>query len=100
MGGLLAVNPALVDFGEVQQNRESAVVPIELKNEGNEQISVTGFAGLTSDFALSQATVMIPPNGTATVGATMTVGPAADAVREVQVTPQVGGALCAPRRRR
>lgn len=96
LGGLLAVNPTLVDFGEVQQNRESAVVPIELKNEGNEQISVTGVAGLTSDFALSQATVIIPPNGTATVGATMTVGQASDVVREIQVTPQVGGALCAP----
>ncbi|MDF2695568.1 MAG: Abnormal spindle-like microcephaly-assocd, ASPM-SPD-2-Hydin [Labilithrix sp.] len=94
-GGLLALNPSLVDFGELRQNT-SATVPVELRNDGNQQLSVTGFAGTTSDFSLSQATVVIPAGEKRSIDVTMNGGAASDTVTQVQLTPQLEGASCSP----
>lgn len=94
-GGLLAINPPVVDFGEVRKDTTSSPIPIEFKNDGNEQISVTGFANLTGDFYLSPATFAVAPGSSTIVNAVMTAG-APSPTTEIKVTPALSGALCTP----
>jgi len=93
-GGLLSAAPSFVDFGDVRSDTQSGSVSVELKNEGNEQLSLTGWSGVAANFVFSKPTLVVPAGGVATVDVYMTPGPPSDVVPEVEVKPQVSGVNC------
>lgn len=93
-GATIALRPALVAFGELEPNRQSEPVTLELENVGTEQVSLSGFAGQSSDFVFSKPTLVVPAGARASVDVWMTPGSASDGRRALEIVPQVGGALC------
>jgi hypothetical protein len=94
-GGMLELTPTLVDFGEVRQNTPVTPATIELANNGNEPVTVTGFSSLTGggDFAIGVAPLTVPAGESRTMEATFAAGPAGPTLEAI-LTAATESPLC------
>jgi hypothetical protein len=92
-GGKLAAKPALVDFGDVRKDTDSAPQPVILTNEGTEPVTVTSWAPGESDFFFAPSGLSIEPGQSSTVSAALRAGPAGAPI-EVPFTPVSMTPMC------
>lgn len=95
-GGELEITPVAADFGDVRYTVESAAIPIELRNIGNVDVTMSPFEGVTADFSLAfppeaAAPPKIAAGGTIVVHATMHQGAASAVPLTAVVTPHASG---------
>jgi hypothetical protein len=74
-GGKLVLKPALIDFGDVRKETESAPQPVTLTNEGTEPVTITSWAPADPDFIFAPSGLSIEPGQTGAVTATLRAGP-------------------------
>lgn len=77
-GALLVISPPLIDFGDIRQNTTTPPQPIEMTNQGNEALTISGWAGTgaTDDFKMSTGSITINPGEKGNASVTFTAAPA------------------------
>lgn len=94
VGAVLSITPSFVDFGEFRETDRSAKVTVLFRNDGNEDLSVSNFAGGAA-FALSAATLPVSKGQSAPVDVSLNFGSVSAAPTSVDVPLQFG-AVCGP----
>jgi len=93
LGGSLSLKPALLDFGEVRRETDSAPQPIVLTNTGTERVTITAWSPNGADFTFAPSGLSIEPGENATMQATLRAGPAGPPL-ELGFTPTATTPLC------
>jgi hypothetical protein len=92
-GGKVTLKPALIDFGDVRKDTDSAPQPVTLTNEGTEPVTITSWTPSASDFDFAPSGLSIDPGQTSTVSTWLRGGAAGEPI-ETSFTPASMTPMC------
>jgi hypothetical protein len=94
-GAILAAEPLLIDFGDLPINTSSTPRSIELRNDGNESLSIDALRDDKQNFYFDpNSTIDLPAGGKATVNVTMAAGSTTGPVALDSKLAQTSGTKC------